>query len=97
MTECIAEQLSFPAWGAGSRREVRLDFQAGRLSSDGGLPLLAQLEQRRGILRRFAACFHDHRNALLVEHPVTAMVSQLVLGLALGYEDLRVVLRRASR
>ena len=40
------------------------------------------------ILRQFAACFTDYRNADLIEHPVEELVAQRVYGLALGYEDL---------
>jgi len=65
-----------------------MDFQAGRLSSDGGVPLLAQLEQRRGIVRRFARCFRDFRDPESVEHSVESLICQRVFGLALGYDDL---------
>lgn len=88
MTECIAEELSFSGWGRGRRREVRLDFQAGRISSDGGLVLVAELERSRGIVQRFAACFRDHRNPLLIEHDLATLIGQRVFGLVLGYEDL---------
>ncbi len=88
MAECSVERLNFAAWGEGFRREVRLDFQAGSLSSDGGLPLLAQLERRSGIVKRFAACFRDHRDPDRVEHSLSALISQRIFGLALGYEDL---------
>jgi hypothetical protein len=50
--------------------------------------LLSQVEQRRGILRDFAACFRDQRNPAYVEHRVEELVRQRVLGLALAYEDL---------
>ena len=50
--------------------------------------LLAETERRRGILRRLSACFVDHREPAWVEHEVGTLVSQRVLGLALGYEDL---------
>lgn len=88
MTECISEQLRFPGWGEGSRREVRVDFAGGRISSDGGVVLLGELERRRQIVRRFAACFRDHRDPRYIEHDLSALVSQRVLALALGYEDL---------
>jgi hypothetical protein len=65
-----------------------MDFQGGCLSSDGGIPLLAELEQKRGILRRFAGCFRDHRDPKAVEHSVQTLVSQRALGLTLGYDDL---------
>jgi hypothetical protein len=85
--DCKSEQLRFQGWGAGRRREVRVDFEGGLLSSDGGSILLAEAERRRQILRRFAACFVDHRSPERVEHSVASLVSQRVFGLALGYED----------
>ncbi len=63
-------------------------FDGGRISSDGGLPLLAAVERRRGILARFADCFLDGRDPAQVEHPVERLIAQRVYGLALGYEDL---------
>src|SRR3970282_2137961 len=87
-TDCKPEQLSFQGWGEGSRREVRLDFEGGRLTSDAGVVGLGEVERRRRILARFAACFEDHRNPALVEHALPTLVAQRVLGLAMGYEDL---------
>lgn len=87
-TDCKADQLSFQGWGEGRRREVRVDFEGGQLSSDGGSLLLAETERRRRILSRLAECFVDHRDPELVEHEVQSLVSQRVLGLALGYEDI---------
>jgi hypothetical protein len=87
-TQCIAKQLSLGGWGEGHRREVRVDFEGGQLSSDGGVPLLAELERQRRIVERFAACFVDHREPASTEHEVGALVGQRVFGLALGYEDL---------
>jgi len=65
-----------------------VDFNGGLLSSDGGSLLLAETERRRQILSRLAGCFVDHRDPELVEHEVRSLVSQRVLGLALGYEDI---------
>jgi len=63
-------------------------FDGGAITSDGGGLLLREVERRTGILRQFAACFTDHRDAEQVEHTVQELVSQRVYGLALGYEDL---------
>ena len=41
-----------------------------------------------GLTRRFAACFKDARHAPFVEHSVQTLVTQRVVGIALGYEDL---------
>ena len=66
------------------RREIRAQFDGGAITSDGGGLLLREVEKRVGILRQFAACFTDYRNADLIEH----QVEERVYGLALGYEDL---------
>jgi hypothetical protein len=49
---------------------------------------LKKLEERTGIVRRFAACFEDYRSAKRIEHPLLELIAQRVFGLALGYEDL---------
>lgn len=85
MTDCTPEQLVLQGIG---RRELVARFDGGRISSDGGLPLLAALERRRQILARFASCFEDHREPSAVEHALASLVAQRVLALALGYEDL---------
>src|ERR1700681_4182348 len=69
-------------------REIRAQFDGGAITSDGGGLLLREVEKRIGILRQFAACFTDYRNADLIEHTVKELVAQRVYGLALGYEDL---------
>jgi hypothetical protein len=63
-------------------------FDGGDITSDGGALVLKKLEERTGILRRFAACFTDYRKADQIEHPLLDLVGQRVFGLALGYEDL---------
>jgi hypothetical protein len=77
--------LDFPALGP---REVRACFDGGDISADGGALLLRQVEQATGILRRFAACFTDHRDPELIEHPLGHLIAQRIYALALGYEDL---------
>ena len=77
--------LDFPALGP---REVLASFDGGDISSDGGALLLRQVEQTTGILRQFAACFTDHRDPELIEHPLEHLIAQRVYALALGYEDL---------
>lgn len=84
-TECRAEQLEFE--GVCGRR-VEGAFDAGRTSTDGGLLLLREVEQRRRVLRRFAGCFVDHREPKKIEHTVEELVAQRVYALCCGYEDL---------
>src|SRR3954470_19706016 len=84
-TECNPAYLDFPMLGS---RQVLADFDGGAISSDGGALLLRQTERLTGIVRQFAACFSDHRDPDLIEHPVEHLLAQRVYGLALGYEDL---------
>jgi hypothetical protein len=84
-TECSEKLFEFHPLGG---REVRVGFEGGAITSDGGGLLLREVEKRTGIVERFAACFRDHREAERVEHTVRELVAQRVYGLALGYEDL---------
>lgn len=47
-----------------------------------------EVEQQTHILKRFAGCFVDHRDARQTEHAVEALIQQRVMGVALGDEDL---------
>ena len=69
-------------------RELVWRFDGGDITSDGGALVLKKLEERTGIVRRFAACFEDYRCPDQIEHPLLDLIMQRVFGLALGYEDL---------
>ncbi len=84
-TQCIQKSFAFHALG---KRDVVAHFDGGRITSDAGGLLLREVERKLGVLRRFAACFDDHRNPDLIEHTVLELVGQRVFALALGYEDL---------
>jgi hypothetical protein len=84
-TECNARDFDFQGLGS---RAVTARFDGGAITSDAGGLLLREVEAKTGILRRFAACFTDHRDPELVEHTVGDLIAQRVFALALGYEDL---------
>tara|TARA_R110002049_G_C9116281_1_gene558080 strand:- start:231 stop:1766 length:1536 start_codon:yes stop_codon:yes gene_type:complete len=84
-TECY--QQSFEFQGLGSRR-VEVDFSGGHLSSEGGSLLLREVDRSQRLCERLAACFTDRRDQRFVEHDLTVMLRQRILGLALGYEDI---------
>lgn len=62
-------------------------FDAPRLSSDGGLLLLRQAEERIGLIAAMAACIPDSRDATRVYHTRQEQLRQRVLSIAMGYED----------
>ena len=84
-TECNAREFDFQGLGS---RAVTARFDGGAITSDAGGLLLREVEAKTGILRRFAACFTDHRDPERVEHSVGELIAQRVFALALGYEDL---------
>ena len=84
-TECTPKKFEFQGLG---RRKVEGNFNGGAITSDAGGLLLREVETRLGILRQFAECFKDYRDAYLIEHTVFELIAQRIYGLALGYEDL---------
>jgi hypothetical protein len=84
-TDCSADRFEFaPVEG----RAVVAGFDGGTITSDAGALLLGATDRAIGLVRRFAACFVDHRAAEQTEHSVATLVGQRVFALALGYEDL---------
>ena len=84
-TECNTEQLEFHSFG---RRKIIGQFDGIKISSDGGGILLREVEKRTGILRRLSQCFTDYRNPEMITHSLESLISQRIMALALGYEDL---------
>jgi len=60
-----APSFSFPAVRG---RKVTAAFDGGRLTSDGGVLMLAQAERMMGICQRLAECIDDPRDPSRVVH-----------------------------
>lgn len=76
--------FSFPAIHG---RKVTAAFDGGRLTSDGGVLLLAQAERRLGIAGRLASCIADPRDQGRVIHSLDGILRARILAIACGYED----------
>jgi len=70
-----------------SRKKVSAAFDGGRITSDGGVMLLAQADRRIGIVDRIARLIGDPRDPALVTHSVASILRARVLAIACGYED----------
>ena len=68
-------------------RKITAAFDGGRLTSDGGVLLLAQAERRLGIADRLAACIADPRDQGRVIHRVADILRARMLAISCGYED----------
>jgi Transposase DDE domain group 1 len=62
-------------------------FDGGRLSSEGGLLALREIEHRLGIADRLAACLKDPRMPEKVVHRLAQIIRFRLLMIAAGYED----------
>ena len=81
----IPEKLTFSPL---SRRQIEADFSGGHITSDAGLLLLREVDNRHRLTQRLASVLHDPRSPELIRHKQDTMIRQRVFGVAAGYEDL---------
>ena len=83
-SEGNATSFSFPAV---HRKKVTAAFDGGRITSDGGVLLLAQAERAMGICAQLASCIADPRDPTRVIHTLPDILRARILAIACGYED----------
>ena len=69
------------------RKKVSIAFDGGRLSSDGGVLLLREVERRLGVAARLADCLRDRRDPCRIDHAIVEMLRLRMFLIAAGYED----------
>ena len=79
-----ARQLVLGFHGA---RPVVVESSAAQLSSDAGLLVVRQFDERIGMTAQFAAALQDPRHAAFTRHDLLSMVRQRIYGLLADYED----------
>jgi hypothetical protein len=84
MTDDTSLSFAFPAV---SGRKITAAFDGGRLSSDGGVMLLAAAARRMGIAGKLAAAIPDRRDPTRIVHPLSRILLARILAIACGYED----------
>jgi hypothetical protein len=77
----------FPSMPALSGKKVSAAFDGGRITSDGGVLLLAEAERKLCIADRLAALIPDRRDPSRVLHPLADILRARILAIAAGYED----------
>lgn len=70
-----------------SGKTVVAKFDGGLLSSDGGIVVLREVEQRIRVADRLAACMVDPRAADQITHSLADIIRFRLLMIAAGYED----------
>src|SRR5258708_20525533 len=84
MTDDTILPFSFPAVHA---KKVTAAFDGGRLTSNGGVMLLAMAERRLGLADKLARVFPDRRDPTRVVHSLVDMFRARIFAIACGYED----------
>src|SRR4051812_22824079 len=85
MTHCNRDPLEFSSRGS---KTVVADFQGGRLTTDGGALLLAEVADTIGLFDALDAAIPDPRNPVFIVHDQRALLAQRITAIALGSEDL---------
>ncbi len=70
-----------------SNKKTELSFSGEKISSDGGLLLLREVENQLGLLNEISSCITDTRDQRYIDHTIKEMVTQRVFQIAAGYED----------
>src|ERR1700710_47367 len=68
-------------------KKLTAAFDGGRLTSDGGVLLLAQAARRLGIAEKLAAVIPDRRDPSRIVHTLPEILLARILAIACGYED----------
>lgn len=79
--------IPLPGLSPVSGKRLDAKFDGGELSSDGGVLLLREIEQRLGVADRLAACIKDPRAPEQVTHSLADIIRFRLMMIASGYED----------
>ena len=79
--------LPLPGLSPVCGKTIVAKFDGGLLSSDGGVVVLREVEQRLGVADRMAACIEDPRAADEITHTLADIIRFRLLLIAAGYED----------
>lgn len=84
----MAENAPFlPGLSPVMGKPVQVAFDGGRLTSDAGILVLAEIEKRLAIAERLSACLDDPRSPDRIQHGLAEMIRFRMLMIAAGYED----------
>ena len=83
----INSMLPLPGLSPVSGKSVVAKFDGGLLSSDGGVLMLREVEQRLRVADRLAGCIEDQRAPDQITHTLADIIRFRLLMIAAGYED----------
>ena len=70
-----------------AKKPLEVSFSAEKVSSDGGLLLLKEVDNQIGLIDSIRRCITDNRHPSYVEHSIESLLSQRIYQISAGYED----------
>ena len=83
MTEC-STQLTF---GFKGTKKLTVDFQGGEITSDSGLLLVRQADERLSLSKGLSERISDRRDSRYTDHDLRTLLQQRIYQIVAGYED----------
>ena len=84
-TLCKSKEMEFSPL---NKKKVIAKFDGDLITSDAGLILIKQLDEKLNITERLANCFIDCRDQDRIRHTVLELLRQRIYGICAGYADL---------
>jgi len=82
------QQLALPFYLTDlSNKKTEVSYTGNQISTDGGLLLLREMNERLGLIDRFTYCIDDSRDQRYIDHQMISMLKQRIYQIAAGYED----------
>ena len=70
------------------KRKIVANFKGGDITSDGGILLVKQIDNKIGLTRKISKVIKDFRVKGKCKHSLVSILRQRIFGIVLGYEDL---------
>ncbi len=68
-------------------KPIELKYSGEKISTDGGLLLLKEVDNQINIIKEFADCIDDQRDLRYIDYSLQELLSQRIYQIAAGYED----------
>ena len=75
MTSCFKKPLQFSNLGS---KQILANFEGGRITSDTGVLLLREIENRTGLIQALSNAIPDPRDPSKIEHDQYTMLAQRI-------------------
>ena len=68
-------------------KKVQANYTGKDISTDGGVLLLREMDNRLGLINKLSSCITDERDQRYIDHQQIEMLKQRIFQIACGYED----------